>query len=83
MKDKEEDYSGKMRKKELKLGKGSLGYQERYGRLSNYIWEVGGELKMVRELNKEEVWEEKDENIKAQKKNTWETLKKVVKNKER
>lgn len=78
VRDKEEEYREKMRETEVEIekGKGSLGYQERWERLTKYIWEVGKELKMIREINKGDEREEKDEDIKAQKKNTWEALKK-------
>lgn len=77
-KDKAQEYETKMRKKgeEMKKEGEVLGLQDRWSRIVESMWEVGKELKMVKEI-KEGEWEERDPDIKAQKKNTWEALKKL------
>lgn len=70
-KDLREEYENRVEKKAegMEEEKG-LGVQDRWERLTKFIWEVGWELKLVKELSKEgRDWEERDGNIRAQKRN--------------
>lgn len=55
-----------------------MGVQEKWEILTNAIWDVGREIKMVKEIGN---WKggERDVDIKAQKRKTWAALKKWVK----
>lgn len=63
----EEEYYRKMGEKATELGLYKVGAKERWEKLIKNIWEVGKELKLVREQGGAE-GEERDGDIKAQKK---------------
>lgn len=69
-----------MGEREIKSENGKKRLQERRNRLLRNIWKVEKKLKMVKEIKEGEP-EEKDENVKTQKTNTWEILKKWTRTK--
>lgn len=73
----EMEYERKMRERAIEIGNNSLGIQERWENLIRNIWETGKELKLVREQRGAE-GEDRDGDIKAQKRKVWEVLKKWV-----
>lgn len=70
-----EKYTSEMRERALELESEGKNVQEKWDRLVKIIWEVGKKLKVIREQGGEE-GEERDGDIKAQKRRVWTALKK-------
>lgn len=66
-----------MRERAIEIGNNNLGIQERWDNLIRNIWKTGKELKLVREQGGAE-GEDRDGDIKVQKRKVWEVLKKWV-----
>lgn len=73
----EVEYARKMGEKAKELGEQKGGAKDRWEKLIKNIWEVGKELRLVREQGGT-VGEERDGDIKAQKRRVYEALKRWV-----